>query len=69
MLSPDPVSKIIGQPDDLMITCVDCGKDFTFSKGEQDFFRMKGLFSPKRCPACRVKKRQQKLREEASRNA
>jgi hypothetical protein len=39
---------------DKSIQCSDCGTDFTFSAGEQDFFQSKGLTNePKRCPSCR----------------
>lgn len=40
---------------DKTICCVDCGKDFVFSSGEQAFFNSKNppLAEPKRCKACR----------------
>lgn len=28
---------------DQLLTCVDCGQEFTWSAGEQDFFRDKGF--------------------------
>ena len=44
--------------EDQTITCVDCKEDFTFSAGEQEFFREKGLNdTPKRCKECRQAKR------------
>ena len=45
-------------PEDQTIICL-CGKPFTFTKGEQVFFKQKGFTPPKRCPECRLKKRQQ----------
>jgi CxxC-x17-CxxC domain-containing protein len=43
---------------DRILTCRDCGKDFTFSAGEQSFFASKGLTNaPSRCPECRAQRR------------
>lgn len=40
------------------LTCVDCGEKFTFTAGEQEFYQSKGLDNkPKRCKACRDKKK------------
>lgn len=33
--------------------CVNCGKSFTISNGEKDYFDQKGFELPRRCPACR----------------
>ena len=39
---------------DKSIQCSDCGKAFTFSAEDQEFFRTKGYTNePKRCPDCR----------------
>lgn len=43
--------------DDKLLTCVDCGREFVFSKGEQFFFASKGLCEPKRCPECRKRRK------------
>jgi hypothetical protein len=47
----------VSEPDefqDRILTCVDCGDEFTWSAGEQAFFQEKGLTSePKRCQDCR----------------
>ena len=44
----------IGEFQDRVFTCVDCGNEFTWSVGEQAFFQEKGLASePKRCQDCR----------------
>lgn len=42
---------------DQTITCVDCGQQFTWSAGEQEFYRQKGFSSPKRCKACKQAKK------------
>lgn len=42
---------------DRTIVCADCGREFTFTIGEQKYFASKGLSTPKRCPACRLKRR------------
>jgi hypothetical protein len=45
---------------DKSIQCSDCGTAFTFSAGEQEFFRTKGFTEePKRCPVCRAKRKAQ----------
>src|SRR5262245_54083627 len=39
---------------DKTITCRDCGMDFVFTAGEQEFYAQKGFTNePSRCPACR----------------
>jgi CxxC-x17-CxxC domain-containing protein len=39
---------------DQLLTCVDCGQEFTFTAGEQEFFAQKGFQNkPSRCPDCR----------------
>jgi CxxC-x17-CxxC domain-containing protein len=36
------------------ITCRDCGTEFVFTSGEQDFYAQKGFTNePTRCPSCR----------------
>ena len=38
-----------------MLTCVDCGRQFPFTAGEQEFFAMKGFTNkPSRCQDCRA---------------
>jgi len=40
---------------DETLTCVDCGRPFPFTSGEQDFFAMKGFTNkPSRCTDCRA---------------
>ncbi|HEX76238.1 MAG TPA: zinc-binding protein [Dehalococcoidia bacterium] len=48
---------------DKTLTCVDCGKEFTFTVGEQEFYRSRGLQNePSRCPECRAARRQRRYR-------
>ncbi len=38
---------------DITIVCKDCGKEFVFTEGEQQFYNEKGFSQPVRCPECR----------------
>jgi CxxC-x17-CxxC domain-containing protein len=42
---------------DKILTCRDCGSEFTFTEGEQDFYAQKGYGDPSRCPNCRASKK------------
>ena len=43
---------------DRILTCRDCGQEFTFTAGEQEFYASRGLTNaPGRCPACRAARR------------
>ena len=43
---------------DKIIKCQDCGNDFVFDVGEQQYFAKKGLqHEPKRCRSCRQKRK------------
>ena len=44
-------------PEDIEIRCKSCGKVFTFSIGEQDFYKSKNFPFPKRCKKCSKKRR------------
>ena len=47
--------------EDKKIICKDCGKEFIFSVGEQEFFKEKGFENdPVRCPECRRAKKAQR---------
>jgi CxxC-x17-CxxC domain-containing protein len=38
-----------------MLTCMDCGRQFPFTAGEQEFYAMKGFTNkPNRCTDCRT---------------
>ncbi len=39
---------------DKQLTCLDCGREFTFTTGEQMYFWAKELSEPKRCKHCRM---------------
>ena len=43
---------------DKTLTCKDCGAEFVFTVGEQEFYKEKGFDNePKRCLACRRAKK------------
>jgi CxxC-x17-CxxC domain-containing protein len=39
---------------DTILTCRDCGQQFTFTSGEQDFYASRGYSEPSRCADCRA---------------
>ena len=44
---------------DKKIVCKDCGKEFIFTVGEQEFYKEKGFLNePQRCFKCRKIKKQ-----------
>lgn len=46
--------------EDITLTCKDCGKEFVFTAGEQEFYAEKGFTNkPVRCADCRRAKKQQ----------
>jgi DNA-directed RNA polymerase subunit RPC12/RpoP len=48
--------------EDRKIICKDCGKEFIFTVGEQEFFKEKGFENdPVRCPECRKARKNEKL--------
>ena len=45
---------------DKTLTCVECGYEFTFTVGEQEFFASRGFTNePKRCPEHRAARKSQ----------
>lgn len=43
---------------DKTLVCRDCGKEFTFTAGEQEFYESRGLLNqPGRCSDCRRERR------------
>jgi CxxC-x17-CxxC domain-containing protein len=49
---------------DRTITCVDCGTEFVFTAGEQQFYAQRGFTeSPKRCASCRARRKAQRQPE------
>jgi ssDNA-binding Zn-finger/Zn-ribbon topoisomerase 1 len=47
---------------DKKLNCKDCGSEFAFTEGEQEFYAEKNFPDPVRCPECR------KLKKEAKKN-
>jgi predicted N-acetyltransferase YhbS len=48
---------------DKNLTCRDCGSEFVFTVGEQEFYQEKGFTNePTRCPDCRRAKKEQNRR-------
>lgn len=48
--------------EDISLTCKDCGAEFIFTAGEQQFYAEKGFTNqPVRCAACRKARKQQKI--------
>ncbi|GAA0694544.1 MULTISPECIES: zinc-ribbon domain-containing protein [Clostridium] len=48
--------------EDKTIVCKDCGKEFVFTVGEQEFFKEKGFENdPVRCPECRKARKASKM--------
>lgn len=43
---------------DKVLVCKDCGQEFTFTAGEQEFYAEKGFTNePQRCKACRANRK------------
>lgn len=45
---------------DKTLTCVECGKEFIFTEGEQKFYEEKGFQEPHRCKECRQKAKERR---------
>ncbi len=46
---------------DKTLVCKDCGAEFVFTAGEQQFYAEKGFTNePQRCPDCRKARKQQR---------
>ena len=46
---------------DKTLTCRDCGREFVFTSGEQEFYQSRGLLNePGRCPECRAARKSQR---------
>ncbi len=46
---------------DKSLVCVDCGNQFVFTAGEQEFYAQKGFTNaPTRCPTCRAARKAQR---------
>ena len=50
--------------EDKALQCADCGQQFTFTAGEQEFYSSRGFQNePKRCPDCRRTRKTQRSGE------
>ena len=50
---------------DKVLRCRECGRDFVFTSGEQEFYQLKGLLNePARCPECRAIRKSQRLNKD-----
>ncbi|MFC1958217.1 zinc-ribbon domain containing protein [Chloroflexota bacterium] len=46
---------------DKTLTCRECGQEFIFTAGEQEFYASRGLLNePGRCPECRSARRRER---------
>jgi CxxC-x17-CxxC domain-containing protein len=53
---------------DKALVCRDCGKEFIFTVGEQEFYLSRGLErEPSRCPECRAERRRGRFGERGPR--
>lgn len=49
--------------EDKTLVCRECGNEFTFSVGEQEFYKEKGFENePTRCAPCRKARKEQRNR-------
>lgn len=44
------------EPNDIDLRCIECGDYFTFTVGEQQFYKRMGFVHPRRCESCREKR-------------
>lgn len=49
---------------DKALRCRECGREFIFTAGEQEFYQLKGLLNePARCPECRAARKTRAIQE------
>lgn len=48
--------------EDKSVECCDCGETFVWTMKEQEFYKSKNFSPPKRCKACRQKKKEQRAK-------
>jgi len=54
--------------EDKQLVCADCGRSFTFTAGEQEFYASRGLLNePRRCPEDRAARKQRRGTDGGSR--
>lgn len=55
--------------EDRTLICRDCGVEFVFTAGEQEFYAQKGFLNdPVRCPECRKARKQAQSRSTSERS-
>jgi hypothetical protein len=47
---------------DQQLMCADCRQEFTWSAGEQEYYKQKGFEPPRRCKPCREAKKARTMR-------
>ncbi len=48
--------------EDKILTCKECGEEFVFTVGEQEFYAEKGFQNiPGRCPECRRRRKSERM--------
>jgi CxxC-x17-CxxC domain-containing protein len=45
---------------DKVLTCADCGQEFSFTSSEQEFYAGRGFSDPRRCSSCRAARKSQR---------
>jgi cold shock CspA family protein len=50
-------AQVSSTPTDQWVACAQCGAEFAFTIGEQDYYAQKKISPPRRCRACREKKK------------
>ena len=54
-----PTSEVVTMFQDKTLVCKECGNEFVFTAGEQEFYAEKGFENePQRCKACRDARKQ-----------
>jgi general stress protein 26 len=53
---------------DRSMKCGDCGQEFAWTVGEQEFYHEKGIEDPKFCMICRAKHKAEERFKESSGN-
>jgi hypothetical protein len=54
---------------DKTMKCKDCGKDFVFTAGEQEFYKEKGFANePTRCKDCRIARKNERFSSRKNNN-
>jgi hypothetical protein len=48
-------------PDNIHLVCIECSKNFYFSAKDQEWYAEQGFAAPRRCWACRQKRKQEAL--------